>query len=138
MAVKIHGVNKLVQELESRFGTQQMTKVSKRALDKASLLVGMELQRQIKTFSDGQYYSQGYTLAEITITDPRGDGSDVSVTIHWKGRHNRYRIIHLNEWGYMRNGRFIKPRGFGKIAKALQIVKKPYAEVIRNEMRGAI
>ena len=37
-----------------------------------------------------------------------------------KGPTGRYRIIHLNEHGYTRNGKKYTPRGFGVIAKTIK------------------
>lgn len=130
MAVKVHGVNKLVNELESKFGTKRIQEITAKALDKGSLLISMELYRQLRTFRD-----KGYTIDELTISDVEGTGSNQTVRIYWKGPHNRYRIIHLNEWGTIRNP---NPRGKGKIAKALHVTKREYGNVIRNEIRRAL
>ena len=133
MAVKIHGVNRLLKELDSKFGKKRIDKITDEALTKGALVFGMELRRQLRTFSDGTGYSQGYTLDELTISPPDANANGQrSIMVFWRGPHSRYRIIHLNEWGTIRNPR---PRGKGKIAKAMELSRLPYGRAVRNELR---
>ena len=46
----------------------------------------------------------------------------------------RYRIIHLNEHGYTRNGKNT-PRGFGVIAKTLKEVESEYRNIVIKELK---
>ncbi|MEJ7197687.1 hypothetical protein WL333_12820, partial [Staphylococcus epidermidis] len=46
-----------------------------------------------------------------------------------------YRIIHLNEHGYTRNGKKYTPRGFGVIAKTLKEVESEYRNVVIKELK---
>lgn len=130
MAVKIHGVNRLLGELESKLGKSRITMIVDDALSKGSLVFGMELRRQLLTFKD-----KGYTLDEMTISPPDGSNIGRSVLIYWRGPKNRYAIIHLNEWGTIRNP---NPRGKHKIAKAMHLSKREYGKVIRDEIRRAL
>lgn len=133
MAVKVYGVDKLIKELDARFSKSRMDAIVDEALTNGALVLGMELRRQLATFSDGTGWSEGYTLDELTISEPdaRGGGNR-SIRIYWKGPHSRYRIVHLNEWGTIRNP---NPRGKGKIAKALELSKKAYGQTIRDTIR---
>lgn len=133
MDVRVHGVNRLLKELDNRFGKKRIDEITDEALTMGALVFGMELRRQLRTFSDGTGYSKGYTLDELTISPPsaNADGNR-SIMIFWRGPHSRYRIIHLNEWGTIRNPR---PRGKGKIAKAMELSKKAYAKAIRDTIR---
>ena len=133
MAVKVHGVNTLLNELEAKFGQSKMESIVDDALTDGALVFGMELRRQLKTFSDGTGYSKGYTLDELTIDapSPSGTGSR-SVMVYWRGSHSRYRIIHLNEWGTIKNP---NPRGKGKIAKAMKLSQRSYSKALRDSIR---
>ena len=128
MAVKIHGVNRLINELEGRFGRKRIESIIDEALTNGALVFGMELRRQLATFKD-----KGYTLDELTISEPnaRASGSR-SIRVYWKGPHSRSRIIHLNEWGTIQNP---NPPGKGKIAKAMELAKKPYGKAVRDTIR---
>lgn len=136
MAVKVHGVNRLLKELDQKFGQNRIDKITDEALTKGALVFGMELRRQLRTFSDGTGYSEGYTLDELTISPPSSnDNGNRSIRVYWRGPHSRYRIIHLNEWGTIKNP---KPRGKGKIAKAMKLSQKAYGQAVRGELRRAI
>lgn len=128
MAVKVYGVNKLLDELDNRFGRKRIDSIVDEALTNGALVFGMELRRQLATFKD-----KGFTLDELTISSPDANSSGKrSVTIYWKGPNRRYSIIHLNEWGTIRNP---SPRGKGKIAKAMELARKPYGKAVRDTIR---
>lgn len=128
--VKVRGVESVIRQLERKLGKSNMRKVTDEALTAGALVFGMELRRQMRTFKD-----KGYTLQELTISEPMNKDGDRTIIVHWEGPHNRYRIIHLNEWGTIKNP---NPRGKGKIAKALKLSEKPYRETIKQVMRRGI
>lgn len=132
MGVKVYGVQRLINELELKFGKEQVKSVVDEALTAGALVFGMELRRQLKTFSDGTGYSKGYTLDEVTISEPLDKLGNRTITVYWRGRHGRYRIIHLNEWGTIKNP---NPRGKGKIAKAMALSKQAYGKAVRDAIR---
>ena len=49
--------------------------------------------------------------------------------------HHRYSIVHLNEKGFhARNGKFIRPKGFGAIDKALRTAEKEFYKTVQEEV----
>ena len=46
---------------------------------------------------------------------------------------NRYAIIHLNEWGSVKNP---NPRGKGAIARTMFSTEKPYKQIIKETIGG--
>src|SRR5699024_6777013 len=132
MGLRVYGVQRLMNELELKFSKEQIKSIVDEALIAGALILGMELRRQIRTFSDGTGYSKGYTLDEITISEPLDKLGNRTITVHWKGKHGRYRIIHLNEWGTIKNP---NPRGKGKIAKAMALSKQAYGKAVRDTIR---
>ena len=135
MGVKVTGFNELLGDIEKHFGKEAVGKVSDRALLRGAEVFVQELQTQIKTFSDKKGYSQGHTYDEITIADPTWLGGKRVVTIHWRGPYDRYRIIHLNEWGTVKNP---NPPGKGKIAKAMRSSEQAYIRTVREELRRGL
>jgi len=132
MGLRVYGVQRLMNELELKFSKEQIKSIVDEALIAGALILGMELRRQIRTFSDGTGYSKGYTLDEITISEPLDKLGNRTITVHWKGKHGRYRIIHLNEWGTIKNP---NPRGKGKIAKAMALSQQAYGKAVRDVLR---
>src|SRR5699024_10685707 len=107
--------------------------ITDEALTLGTLVFGMELRRQLRTFSDGRGWSKGYTVDELTISPPEANASgNRSIMVFWRGPKQRYRIIHLNEWGTIRNP---NPRGKGKIAKSIELSRKAYGKAVRDSIR---
>lgn len=127
MGLKIHGVNPLLKELEKKFDKARVEKIVDDALTAGALILGMELRRQLRTFKD-----QGYTLDEMVISAPDDLSRNRTIRIYWRGKHSRYRIIHLNEWGTIKKP---NPRGKGKIAKAMKLAQKEYGKTVREILR---
>ena len=105
-------------DIEKNLGKKALEKVNDRALLKGAEIFVAELERQFETFKD-----KGYSKDEITIADPKWISGKRTVTIHWRGPHDRYRIIHLNEWGTVKNP---NPPGKGKVAKAMRSAESAY------------
>lgn len=127
MGMKIHGVNRLLKELEKKFEKERINRIVDEALTAGALIMGMELRRQLRSFKD-----QGYTLDEMVISPPDEINGNRTIRIYWRGKHSRYRIIHLNEWGTIKNP---NPRGKGKIAKAMKNAQKEYGKAVREILR---
>ncbi|MGY3717187.1 hypothetical protein ACWE42_16875, partial [Sutcliffiella cohnii] len=105
MSVKIKGINQLIKNLEKRFGPENVQRISDKALIAGAEVFVKELKIQFQTFKD-----TGASISEITISKPLVVDGKRLIKIHWKGPKNRYRIIHLNEWGTINNP---NPRGKG-------------------------
>ncbi|MGI8351678.1 hypothetical protein NiCM35_18140 [Niallia circulans] len=130
MSVNIRGNSQLIRELERRLGAQRTQQISDKALLAGARVFVKELKRQFATFKD-----KGYSLEEITISEPTGKAGQRTVKVHWRGPHGRYRIIHLNEWGTVNNP---KPRGKGAVARAMRNAENAYREAIKRELRRGI
>lgn len=131
MSVEIKGIKELENQLEQRFGASAMRAKSDRALTKASDYMLSEMKTHFKAFKD-----TGASIDEMTRTKPFTDARDRqrTVVIEWVGPKERYRLIHLNEHGYERNGKKIVPRGFGVIEKTLQASQARYRRIVVDEL----
>ena len=127
MSVDIKGQKELLNEIEKRFGKKRMQEISDEALLNGAEVFVKELKKQFEQFKD-----TGASLEEITIADPATIGGVRTVRVHWKGPKERYRIIHLNEFGTVKNP---NPRGKGAIARALRESEKAYREAIEQSIR---
>ncbi|MCM2675581.1 hypothetical protein [Alkalicoccobacillus plakortidis] len=111
-------------ELESRFGQKRMREIKERAVESGAMLFAQELRRQLMPYKD-----TGTTINEITVSKPYYVNGEVRIKIHWRGPKGRYRIIHLNEWGTIRNP---SPSAKGAIARALQSSEKVYRDAVKK------
>ncbi|PKR82566.1 hypothetical protein [Heyndrickxia camelliae] len=130
MSVTIRGNKELMAELERRLGRAAMQRISDRALQRGAEVFVNELKRQFETFRD-----TGESIKEITVSEPMWIGKVRTIKVYWKGPKDRYRIIHLNEWGTVTNP---NPRGKGAIARAMRNCERAYREAIRQAIREGL
>lgn len=126
MSVNIRGERELLAELERRIGKQAAQRISDKGLKRAANEFVKELKRQFATFKD-----KGYSIEEITIMEPTYVAGVRVVKIRWRGPKNRYAIIHLNEWGTVKNP---NPRGKGAIARAMRNSEHAYRNAIKRAL----
>lgn len=129
--VSIKGVNATLKELEKRLGEKQMQKISRQAINKAGEEIKKDLKQDMKSFRD-----TGASIDEVVQQNATKKSTGVSGRIGWNGPQNRYKLIHLNEWGYTRFGKQYRPRGFGVIEKSLRGSESKYLETVESELRN--
>ncbi|YBV92774.1 hypothetical protein M1D53_11495 [Bacillus sp. PK9-021] len=130
MSVQIKGLNKLLADLEKRLGPDKIRNISDHALKEGARVFVEELKAQFELFKD-----TGASIDEITISEPMTIGGVRTIKIHWRGPNNRYRIIHLNEWGTVKNP---NPRGKGAIARAMRNAENAYKAAVEEAVRRGI
>jgi HK97 gp10 family phage protein len=130
VSVNIRGLDRLLKDLENRLGKEKVQRISDTALKEGAKVFVKELKSQFKSFED-----TGASIEEITISEPMLIGGVRTVKVHWQGPKGRYRIIHLNEWGTVKNP---NPQGKGAIARALRNAENEYRRVIRQAIERGI
>jgi HK97 gp10 family phage protein len=130
VSVNIRGLDNLLKDLEKRLGKERVQTISDAALIDGAKVFVKELKSQFESFKD-----TGTSIDEITISKPMYVGGVRTVKVHWKGPEGRYRIIHLNEWGTVKNP---NPKGKGAIARALRSAENEYRRVIRQAIERGI
>lgn len=128
--VEIKGVQETLKNLEKKLGSRKIRAITKEAVDAGAKQVEKILQKDMLVFKD-----KGYTIDEVVKTEAIFRNNQVNAKIGWNGPHERYRIIHLNEWGYTRNGKQIRPRGFGVITKSLKDSEPLYFNTVAEEVK---
>jgi hypothetical protein len=130
MSVKIHGEKKVMAELEKRLGKVKAQQLSDKALKRGAQVFIKELKMQFATFKD-----TGASIEEMTISEPMWVAGVRTIKIHWRGPKDRYRIIHLNEFGTVQNP---SPRGKGAIARAMRNAESAYRSAIKKAIREGL
>ena len=130
MAVKINGLKSLLSELENLYGKRNIEKAVDKALIAGAEVIANGLRKNFHDFED-----TGASIREITITNPRSSNGRRLIQIHWKGEEDRWKIIHMNEYGTIKNP---NPRGKGKIDQTLREGQKRYYDVIQQEISRLI
>lgn len=130
--VDFKGMDILFAALEKRFGKSGMTSIVDAALKDGAEVIKRELEKNFETFAD-----TGASKDEITIGEPAtlpASGKRY-IPIYWEGPKNRYTIIHLNEFGTVKNP---NPAGKGAIERALRQGAKAYEQALANRIRRAM
>ncbi|MFD9629012.1 hypothetical protein [Peribacillus muralis] len=130
MSVKIHGVKAVMAELEKRLGKAKAQQLSDKALKQGAQVFIKELKSQFHSFKD-----TGASIEEMTISEPMWVAGVRTINIHWRGPKDRYRIIHLNEFGTVQNP---SPRGKGAIARAMRNAESAYRSAIKKAIREGL
>lgn len=126
MSVNIRGERELLAQLERRLGKTAAQRISDKGLKRAAQVFVRELKSQFEGFKD-----KGYSIDEMTISEPIYVAGVRTVKIFWRGPKKRYAIIHLNEWGTVKNP---NPRGKGAIAKAMRNSEQAYRNAIKQAL----
>lgn len=124
--ITVDGVDELNNELEKRFGQENLTRVVDVALTAGAKVIKKELEKNFETFKQ-----TGASRDEITISKPMTLNGVRSILIHWSGPKKRYSIIHLNEFGTIKNP---SPRGKGAVERAIRSGQDEYFRVIKREL----
>lgn len=127
MGVKITGLKRLEKELDDRLGPKRMREVTDKALKAGAQVFVKQLKIEFEKFKD-----TGNSIKEITLSEPQWVNGQRAITVYWKGPNDRYRIIHLNEHGTVKNP---NPAGKGAIARAMSRSQDAYREAVKKEMR---
>ncbi|WP_248559197.1 hypothetical protein [Mammaliicoccus sciuri] len=124
----------IMSYLEQTLGKRRMLKIYDEALSKAGEEVYNAVKANLRYFRD-----TGAEYGEIKLTKPMWENGIRSVRIYWEGPKNRYSIVHLNEKGFhTASGKFIKPRGYGAIEKALRSARQTFYKTIQTEVEKYI
>lgn len=134
MKAELQGIPELERELNKRFGKAHMTKISDYALIRGARVYVRAINREVRS-RPNKGYAQGYTVKETDISNPMTIQGVRTIKIHWKGMHGRYRIIHLNEFGTVKNP---NPPRKGALAVALRSAEAEYKSSIKDELRRGI
>ncbi len=130
MSVNITGFDEMMTSIEKSLGSQKIEALSKKALLSATPEVSKRIRENLELFKD-----TGASIEEIKEKLVKVSGHELKVKIYWEGPKDRYKIIHLNEKGYDRNGKRYNPRGKGAIARALRSSEGPYFSKVEEVLK---
>ena len=114
----ITGVDEVISKLENKFSSRKLDQIERQALKMGATYAKYQLNYAVESYRD-----TGATVREVTAGKPRKKAGHLSVKVGWEGGKSRWRLVHLNEWGYTRNGRTYSPRGLGVVQKAFSGMK---------------
>ena len=134
MTMTLKGDKEIIAYLETKYGKSAMKRITDFALTKAGNKVVSIIKGNMNSFED-----TGESVEETTLSKPMTIKGVRTVKIHWRGPKQRYRIIHLNEYGhYDRSGKWINTAGKGVIENAMREGRETYFRTVKEEMRKRV
>ncbi|MEU8220767.1 hypothetical protein [Micromonospora taraxaci] len=130
----LKGDKEIIAYLETKYGKSAMKRITDFALTKAGNKVVSIIKGNMKSFED-----TGESVEETTLSKPMTIKGVRTVKIHWRGPKQRYRIIHLNEYGHFdRSGKWVNTAGKGVIENAMREGRETYFRTVKEEMRKRV
>lgn len=140
--VSISGLEEFLSEIEKRYGSKQMDKLQIEALNLSGRVAVVNLKNAV-----GKYANTGATRDEVVAGKPKwgveAGTRAIKVGFAGNGSGQRWRLVHLNEFGYTPHGfyagrsnatdsngnAFYKPTGFHAIQDAFEQMKPQLKKV---------
>ncbi|MGW8036806.1 hypothetical protein [Staphylococcus xylosus] len=134
MTISVKGDKEIIAYLEKKFGKSATKRITDFALTKGGQKVVQIIKRDMGSFKD-----TGESVSETSLSKPMTIGGVRTVKIHWRGPKQRYRIIHLNEYGhYDRSGKWVNTAGKGVIERAMREGRETYFRTVKEEIRRRV
>lgn len=132
--VEVEGIDNVLNEIERRYSQKAMQSLSETAIRKAAEMFRDELVAEFGRVSGP--YRTGATERETEVHGPTKDGRGNTVfIIRWRGDDDRYRLIHINEWGTAKNP---NPPLKGTIDRTMKNVESRYYARIEEELKKGL
>ena len=134
MTVTVKGDKEIIAYLEKKYGKSATKRITDFALTKGGQKVAQIIKNNMKSFKD-----TGESVEETTVSKPMTINGVRTVKIHWRGPKQRYRIIHLNEYGHFdRAGKWVNTAGKGVIENARREGRETYFRTVKEEIRRRV
>lgn len=127
MSVSITGVDQIIANLEKKLGKSRTTRVVNKALRKTGEIVKRDVEDAVSSYID-----TGETHETVIVSNVK-KGPPKQIQVGW-GEGSRWRLVHLNEFGYTRYGKYIRPRGMGKLQGVVDKTESTALQEMRSEM----
>ena len=129
----IKGLEAIEKAIKEKYSSAKSGSIQRGTVNQAGDLIVEALKTNYqKALGKYSKYSKGHTVAEVMRSDARTKNNIVQSKVGWHGDADRWRLIHLEEWGYVRSGKQYKPPSVGVIDKTLREIEKEYEEIIRK------
>jgi len=130
MSVKIKGIKELEKQINAELTSRKASTAINNAVNKGGDTVVDELKREFSKFAN-----TGASRDEIVRSNARSSNDIRGLKVGWEGPKDRWRLIHLNEFGYSKAGKQFRPKGMGTIVRTTESSKEKYFNTVFKEMK---
>lgn len=133
LGFNIKGLEEIQKAIVEKYSGTKSRAVIKEAVSRGGDLVVDALKDNFSSFKD-----KGYSQEEIVKSNVSFRDGEAKIKIGWNGPHGRWRIVHLNEFGYTKMGKQYTPGGFGAIEKTLKETEAKYLNEVARELKNKL
>lgn len=126
MSISLQGEADILRAIEAKLGEARTSRVVNKALRNA----GKRNQEIVKT-AVSSYRKTGKMYDLVVTSGIKKDPKRVETG--WASKE-RSPIVHLNEFGYTRFGKYVRPRGMGKLQAATDEIKATSMAEMRADL----
>ncbi|EOL42000.1 hypothetical protein RV11_GL003502 [Enterococcus phoeniculicola] len=126
MSVTIKGEAEIIKNIEAKLGKSKATRVINKALRTAG-----EKNKGIVKEAVSSYIDSGRTHDLVITSGVKSNPKRVETG--WASKE-RAPLVHLNEFGYTRFGKYVRPRGMGKLQGAVDKIESTAMKEMRSEL----
>lgn len=126
MSISVQGQADILRALEAKLGKSRTTRVVNKALRNAG-----ERNKKIVQKAVSSYIDTGKTHELVISSGVKSNPKRVETG--WASKE-RAPIVHLNEFGYTRFGKYVRPRGMGKLQAATDEIKATSMAEMRADL----
>lgn len=123
----LKGFDDILRNLEMHLGDTKIKRATSRALKAVANETLEEFKGALEVFKD-----TGETIESATVGRVTGLAVSVPVVKIGFGEGSRWRLVHLNEFGYAKKAH---PRGFGVIRRFSEANAQKYKYRIANQLK---
>ena len=123
----LKGFDNILRNLELHLGDTKVKRATSRALKAVANETLEEFKGALEVFKD-----TGETIESATVGRVTGLAVSVPVVKIGFGEGSRWRLVHLNEFGYAKKAH---PRGFGVIRRFSETNAQKYKYRIANQLK---
>lgn len=127
-------ISEVVKAIDKELKGTQSSRIQNAAINKGAEKVADNTSKAFAKFK-GTKYSTGATADEVVVQRSRKTQYGRAAKVGWSGPKERYRLIHLNEWGYTRKGKTYRPRMMGTVQKSLDQSEREYFDIVGKELQ---
>lgn len=126
---RVLGEKELLAKIEAKLGKARRVRIENKALRNTADQIVLITKEAV------EYYKlTGATYDEVVRSNVKGASLGIkSISIGWRGDMSRWRLVHLNEFGYTRFGQYVRPAGMGAVQRAADKSKEvAYRQMLKG------
>ncbi|MEB8418985.1 hypothetical protein NGG16_16240 [Enterococcus casseliflavus] len=127
MSVSIKGTEQILKNIEAKLGESRTNRVVNKVLRECG-----ERNKRVVKQSVSAYMDTGKTHNLVVSSNVKSNPKRVETG--WASKE-RAPLVHLNEFGYTRFGKYVRPQGMGKLQEAVDYIEGHTLPIMQKKLK---